>query len=104
MTSFKVFAPIFAWSVFSSLLPLPMFATESVVASGAKPVKLASDYAFAEGPAADEAGNVFFTDQPHDRIMRFGIDGKITEWLKPAGRSNGTHFDRQGFLLSCADE
>ena len=104
MIPLKISRCLLAWSLAALLSPVTIFATESVVVEGAKPVKLASDFAFAEGPSADAAGNVFFTDQPHDRIMRFGIDGKITEWLKPAGRSNGTHFDRHGLLLTCADE
>jgi gluconolactonase len=36
--------------------------------------------------------------------MRFDTEGKLSEWLKPAGRSNGTYFDRAGNLLTCADE
>ncbi len=77
---------------------------EGVVAPGAKPVKIASEFEFTEGPSADRAGNVFFTDQPNDRIMEYSIDGKISEWLKPAGRANGTRFDREGNLIVCADE
>ena len=77
---------------------------ESVVAPGATPRKVSSEFAFTEGPSADRAGNVFFTDQPNDRIMEFSVDGKITEWLKPAGRANGTRFDRSGNLIACADE
>ena len=43
-----------------------------------------------EGPAADRDGNVFFTDQPNDRIVKYNAaDGSLSDWLKPAGRSNG---------------
>lgn len=79
-------------------------APESIIAPGAKPVKLSNDFSFTEGPATDKDGNVFFTDQPNDRIVRYGTDGKFSDWLKPAGRSNGTYFDREGNLLTCADE
>ena len=82
---------------------LPAHAAESVVAPGAKPVKVASDFSFTEGPAADREGNVSFTDQPNDRILKWAVDGTISEWLKPAGRSNGTYFDREGNLITCAD-
>ena len=76
----------------------------SSVAPDAKPVKVASDFEFTEGPSADRDGNIFFTDQPNDRIVCYHIDGTFTDWLKPAGRSNGTFFDREGNLLTCADE
>jgi gluconolactonase len=79
-------------------------ATRSVVQPDAKLQKLAGEFRFTEGPAADAAGNVFFTDQPNDRIMRWSVDGKLSTFLQPCGRSNGLYFDRDGRLLACADE
>ncbi len=74
-------------------------------APGAHLEKLAGGFEFTEGPAADAAGNVFFTDQPNDRIVRWSAEsGTVSDWLKPAGRSNGTFFDAAGNLLACADE
>lgn len=76
----------------------------SVVAPGAKVEKLPGEYAFTEGPAADKDGNVFFTDQPNDRIVKWSAkDGTVEDWLKPAGRANGTYFDPEGNLVACAD-
>lgn len=72
------------------------------MAPGAKLEKLAGDCKFTEGPACDKDGNVFFTDQPNDRILKW--DGKeLTTWLQPCGRSNGLCFDKEGNLLACAD-
>ena len=66
---------------------------------------LGEGYSFTEGPAVDRDGNVFFTDQPNDRIVKYNpADGSLSDWLKPAGRSNGTCFDKAGNLLACADE
>jgi gluconolactonase len=79
-------------------------AADSPVAPGAKVEKLAGDFQFTEGPAADADGNVFFTDQPNDRILKWGTDSKLTTFLKPCGRSNGLCFDAQGNLWACADE
>ncbi len=80
------------------------FAEEStVIAPGAKLEKLAGDFKFTEGPASDAEGNVFFTDQPNDRIMKWSTDGKLSTFLQPAGRSNGLCFDKQGRLWACAD-
>ncbi len=75
------------------------------MAEGAKVEVLSEGYSFTEGPATDREGNVFFTDQPNDRIVKFNAaDGSFSDWLKPAGRSNGTYFDKEGNLLTCADE
>src|SRR6185503_8334840 len=73
-------------------------------APGANLEKLSGDVSFTEGPAADKDGNVFFTDQPNDRIMKWSVDGKLTTFVQPAGRSNGTYFDKAGNLIACADE
>lgn len=74
-----------------------------IIAPGATLEKLGGGFSFTEGPTADRQGNVFFTDQPNDRIMKWNADGGVVEWLKPAGRSNGMAFDRRGNLITCAD-
>jgi gluconolactonase len=76
----------------------------AVIAPGAKLEKLAGDFKFTEGPTADKEGNVFFTDQPNNRIMKWSVDGKLSTFLQPAGRANGMFFDAQGNLIACADE
>ena len=51
---------------------IPAFAADSsIIASGAKLEKLGGGYEFTEGPAVDRDGNVFFTDQPNDRIVKW---------------------------------
>jgi gluconolactonase len=75
-----------------------------IIAPDAKLEKLAGDFRFTEGPAADADGNVYFTDQPNDRILRWSTDGKLTTFLQPSGRSNGLCFDSKGNLWACADE
>src|SRR3954463_6808837 len=77
---------------------------DGILAPGAALEKLAGDFAFTEGPAADAAGNVFFTDQPNDRILKWSTDGKLSTFLQPSGRSNGLCFDAAGNLWACADE
>ena len=73
-------------------------------AAGAKAEKLAGGFQFTEGPAPDADGNVYFTDQPNDRIIKWSTDGKQSTFMQPCGRSNGLCFDRDGKLLACADE
>jgi len=78
--------------------------TDSPIAAGAKVEKLAGGFAFTEGPAADAEGNVYFTDQPNDRILKWDTGGKLSTFLQPSGRSNGLCFDAGGNLWACADE
>ncbi|MEZ4860320.1 MAG: SMP-30/gluconolactonase/LRE family protein [Caldilineaceae bacterium] len=60
--------------------------------------------AFAEGPAADAAGNVYFSDCPNNRILCYhSATGQTTVWQEPSGRANGMNFDAQGRLVVCCD-
>ena len=77
---------------------------DGVVAPGAKLEKLAGDFKFTEGPTGDAHGNLFFVDQPNDRIMEWSADGKLSTFLQPSGRANGMMFDARGNLIACADE
>ena len=78
--------------------------SNDIVAEGEAPVRLADSYSFTEGPAADASGNVYFTDQPNNRIYRWDCEsGEITLFTDQSGRSNGMYFDAQGNLTACAD-
>jgi len=78
---------------------------ENILAPGAKLQKLASGFSFTEGPTCDSSGNVFFTDQPNNRILKWdAAEKKLTTFLQPAGRANGMYFDATGHLIACADE
>ncbi|MHB0959383.1 MAG: SMP-30/gluconolactonase/LRE family protein [Pirellulaceae bacterium] len=85
-------------------LPHAARAAEDIVASGATVVQLADGFEFTEGPACDAEGNVLFTDQPNDRILKWSVDGKLSTFKQPSGRSNGLCFDPDGNLWACADE
>jgi gluconolactonase len=76
---------------------------ESVVAKDATPVLVSSSFSFTEGPAADSKGNVYFTDQPNDKIMKWSTNGEITVFLDSSGRANGLFFDHHDNLIVCAD-
>jgi gluconolactonase len=77
---------------------------QDIIEPGARLEKLAGEFSFTEGPTPDAAGNVFFTDQPNDRIMEWSITGELSVFLQPSGRSNGLSFDSKGVLWACADE
>ena len=77
---------------------------EDVTAPDAELKLLSKAYSFTEGPTADKAGNVFFTDQPNNRIVKYSFsDDEFTDWLKPAGRSNGLYYVAPNTLIACAD-
>lgn len=96
----KTLVLIGAW-----ILVLPTLSVaDDIVAPGAELQKLADGFSFTEGPAADAAGNVYFTDQPNDRIMKWSTTGELTTFMQPSGRSNGMYFDAEGNLWTCADD
>lgn len=67
-------------------------------------VTIKTGFSFTEGPAVDKHGNVFFTDQPEDVIYKWDAKAnQISTFLKNTGRSNGMAFDKDGFLIACAD-
>jgi len=76
---------------------------QGIIAPGAKVVKLADGFKFTEGPAVDAQGNVFFTDQPNNRIHKWSVDGKLSIFHDSPGRANGLYFDKKGNLIACAD-
>lgn len=76
----------------------------SLIAKGAVLTKLSSQYSFTEGPVADKNGDVFFTDQPNNRIIKWSTTGDLSVYMENAGRANGLYFDLEGNLLACADE
>ena len=75
----------------------------SIIAQGAAIEKLADGFRFTEGPAVDKAGNVYFTDQPNDRILKWSVEGELSVFGENMGRANGLYFDKKGNLLSCSD-
>lgn len=67
--------------------------------------KVADGFRFTEGPAVDQNGDIYFTDQPNDRILKWSHEsGEISTFMEGTGRSNGMYFDQDGNLISCADD
>lgn len=75
----------------------------SIVAKGAVPELLADDFTFTEGPAVDQAGNVYFTDQPNNRIWKYSTAGFLSVYMAGANRANGLYIDAEDNILACAD-
>ncbi|NQV27446.1 MAG: SMP-30/gluconolactonase/LRE family protein [Rhodopirellula sp.] len=58
------------------------------------------DKVFTEGPAADAHGNLYFTNVPADRILKW--DGQaLTVFRENSNAANGLYFEPDGSLLAC---
>lgn len=82
--------------------PSPSPTQSPLVQPGATVQRLATGYAFTEGPAADSAGRVYFSDVQNSRIHLWSAGtGAITLHRENTGRSNGLYFDPRGRLVVC---
>ena len=55
---------------------------------------------FTEGPAGDRHGNLYFTNVPVDKILKW--DGsKLSVFRSESNKTNGLYFDPNGNLLAC---
>lgn len=78
--------------------------TPNLISEGEQLTLVSEDFDFTEGPATDAEGNVYFTDQPNDCILKWdATTNSVSKYLNPSGRSNGLYFDNSGNLISCAD-
>ena len=75
-----------------------------LIKRGAVLQKVSDQFRFTEGPAVDKKGNIFFTDQPNNKIWKYDTRGNLSVFMDKAGRSNGLYFDEKGNLIACADE
>lgn len=76
-----------------------------LIAEGATLQLVSDQFSFTEGPATAPNGDVYFTDQPNNRIYRWDArTNQVTLYMEPAGRANGLWLDGQGRLLAAADE
>ena len=80
------------------------FDSIAVIQQGAQLVKLPARFGFAEGPASDKYGNIYFTDQPNDNIWLYDTSGRLTVFMHKTGHSNGLYIDNGGNIIACADE
>ncbi len=82
-----------------SVTGVPVAQGESILEDGAKVNKVADGCKFTEGPALGPDGAIYFSDSRNDRIMKLSASGKLSEFRKPARRTNGMIFDAQGRLI-----
>lgn len=77
---------------------------KGIVAKNSELVKVQDGFDFTEGPAVNRFGDVFFTDQPNNRIHKWNaLSNEISVFKEDAGRSNGMYFLLDGTLVAAAD-
>ncbi len=102
----KTFIQLFALSlcIYTCNSSQKQATNQGIVEKDASIEKISEGFVFTEGPAVDSDGNIYFTDQPNNKIWRWSVNGSLSVYHDSARRANGMFFDRNGNLLACADE
>jgi gluconolactonase len=80
---------------------VPTLTPETVTQPGAKATIIADGFDFAEGPAANRLGELFFSDLQAGKIYRLDDKGRPSVFLNDSGGANGLFFDSLGNLIAC---
>jgi gluconolactonase len=70
-----------------------------LIDSSAEVRKVASGFAFTEGPVFSRRGYLLFSDIPNEKIMKWER-GNVSAFREKSNRANGLTFDHQGRLLA----
>ena len=62
---------------------------------------IADGFEFAEGPAANDKGEIFFSDLQASVIYKLNDKGQVKPFLSYSGGANGLLFDRNNTLIAC---
>ncbi len=87
-------------------LLLPSFALAAddyagLVDPEAKVLTIGDKFEFTEGPAADDDGNLYFTDIPANKIYKLDAKGEVSVFLDPSNHCNGLMYNHAGKLYAC---
>jgi len=74
---------------------------ETVTQPGAKVTIIVDGFDFAEGPAANSYGELFFSDLQAGRIYELDNKEQPNIFLQDSGGANGLYFDASGCLIAC---
>src|SRR6187455_1043268 len=58
--------------------------SSTILSKDTQAVLVSSQVSFTEGPAVDKQGNIFFTDQPNNKIWKYDVNGKLSIFLDAA--------------------
>lgn len=62
---------------------------------------VSSGHKFTEGPAVNDAGELFFTDIPNNRIHKVDAEGNVSVFAEDSGAANGLMMGPDGLLYAC---
>jgi len=76
-------------------------AAEDNAAADTKITTIGEKFEFTEGPAADDQGNIYFTDIPANKIYQLEQAAKLSVFLEPSNHCNGLMYNGAGKLYAC---
>ncbi len=95
--------PIQLILLFLSITVLKAQNINSIIQDGSKLEMIKTGFSFTEGPIANDKGEIYFTDQPNNKIHIWNEETGIRTFNVDGERSNGLYFDNNGDLIACAD-
>lgn len=99
LLSFFVFLLAFHYSLLAQIDD-----KRGIVAKGAQLEKVKDGFSFTEGPAVNRFGDIYFTDQPNDKIYLWNANSNQVSLVKEGtGRSNGLFVQLDGKVIAAAD-
>lgn len=66
-----------------------------------KIAKLHTGFKFTEGPAADNDGNLYFSDIPNERIHKLNSKGELSVFREKSDKANGLCVTAKGEIVAC---
>jgi len=76
-------------------------ATQGSSSTAGQLSQVGGEYIFAEGPAVDSTGSVYFADLTAGKIYKWSPDGQVTVFKDGLDGPNGMDFDQKGSLIAC---
>jgi gluconolactonase len=92
-----VLAGLFSFTVLAE----PTMGIETIVDPGVTYEVLGTGYGFCEGPAADVAGNVYFSDGQNNSIHFYQPGKPVELFVNDSTDANGMMFNHKGELVVC---
>lgn len=74
---------------------------DDIISPGTTPEILGDGYGFTEGPAADQRGNVYFSDGKNNSIYRWEVGKPVVRFVDDSTDAIGMMFNAQGELYVC---
>ncbi|MEM7231079.1 MAG: DUF6454 family protein [Planctomycetota bacterium] len=72
-----------------------------VLEAGSRVERVSTGSKFTEGPVTGSKGELYFSDQPNDRILRWTRKAGTEVFRSPCGTTNGMILDSKGRLICC---